>query len=59
MKIADFGLTKVGTNSLNPHVSGVLGTFHWMAPEIMRNQKTTVKADVYSFAIVMWELFVR
>lgn len=27
MKIADFGLTKVGTNSLNPHVSGVLGTF--------------------------------
>jgi len=27
MKIADFGLTKVGTNSLNPHISGVLGTF--------------------------------
>ena len=31
------------------------GTPCWTAPEILRNQRYTLKADVYSFAIVLYE----
>ena len=34
-----------------------LGAPYWLAPEIIRNEKETVKADVYSFSIVLWECF--
>ncbi len=30
-----------------------------MAPEIFNNESYTLKADVYSFAIVMWEIAAR
>lgn len=30
-----------------------------MAPEIFNGEKYTVKADVYSFGILMWEIFTR
>ncbi|EAR97002.2 tyrosine kinase domain protein (macronuclear) [Tetrahymena thermophila SB210] len=59
MKIADFGLTRVGSSQAVPFQSGALGTFHWMAPETMRNQPVSTQADVYSFAIVMYELASR
>jgi len=32
------------------------GTFHWMAPEIIENKTYTIKADVYSFSIILWEI---
>ncbi|KAG2633801.1 hypothetical protein PVAP13_2NG294900 [Panicum virgatum] len=31
-------------------------TCRWMAPEVINNQAYGTKADVYSFAIVLWEL---
>lgn len=37
----------------------VCGTPCWTAPEVLRNQKYSVKADVYSFGIVMWEVCTR
>lgn len=27
-----------------------------MAPELLRNEKYSIKADMYSFALVMWEI---
>lgn len=35
------------------------GTPSWTAPEILRNEKYTEKADVYSFGIVLWECITR
>ncbi|KAJ0751492.1 putative dual-specificity kinase TKL-Pl-4 family [Helianthus annuus] len=32
------------------------GTYRWMAPEIINHQPYDQKADVFSFAIVLWEL---
>ena len=34
-----------------------MGTPYWLAPEVIRNEKETIRADVYSFAIVLWEMF--
>jgi serine/threonine protein kinase len=31
----------------------------WLAPEIMRNQEYTTKADVYSMGIILWELLTK
>jgi len=35
------------------------GTPAWTAPEVLRNERYTPKADVYSFGIVLWEMFSR
>jgi serine/threonine protein kinase len=31
----------------------------WLAPEVMTSQTYTEKSDVYSFAIILWELATR
>merc|ERR1712000_41900 len=31
----------------------------WLAPEIMKKEQYTEKADVFSFGIIMWELIMR
>lgn len=35
------------------------GTYRWMAPEIIRHEPYGFKVDVYSFAVVMWQLLTR
>lgn len=32
---------------------------HWMPPEIFLGEKYTEKADVYSFGLLLWELWTR
>lgn len=63
IKIADFGLSR---DFASTYMTGTLGTYviysniqHWMAPQIFNNQPYTLKADVYSFAIVLWEIIAR
>ena len=36
-----------------------IGTYQWMAPEVIKSQKYTEKADVFSFAIILWEIASR
>lgn len=40
-------------------MTGVLGTFHWMAPEILESKPYSIKADVYSFGVCIWEILSR
>ena len=35
------------------------GTFQWMAPEVILKENYTEKADVYSFGIILSELWSR
>ncbi|GMH70241.1 hypothetical protein TL16_g05360 [Triparma laevis f. inornata] len=59
LKICDFGLSKIhveGKQSTQKSKNG-MGTPYWLAPEVIRNEKETIRADVYSFAIVLWEMF--
>lgn len=36
-----------------------IGTYQWMAPEVIRGYKYSEKADVFSFGIILWELATR
>eukprot|EP01017_Pseudomicrothorax_dubius_P036928 TRINITY_DN5350_c0_g1_i2.p1 TRINITY_DN5350_c0_g1~~TRINITY_DN5350_c0_g1_i2.p1 ORF type:complete len:129 (-),score=25.11 TRINITY_DN5350_c0_g1_i2:31-417(-) len=53
---------RVSTQStwgMNDKMTGLMGTYHWMAPEIFDDKGYSIKADVYSFAIVLWEIICR
>ncbi|XP_027075792.2 G-type lectin S-receptor-like serine/threonine-protein kinase LECRK3 [Coffea arabica] len=55
-KISDFGLAKLLKNDQTRTYTGVRGTRGYVAPEWFRNLRVTVKADVYSFGIVLLEI---
>eukprot|EP01113_Clastostelium_recurvatum_P023171 TRINITY_DN2769_c0_g1_i7.p1 TRINITY_DN2769_c0_g1~~TRINITY_DN2769_c0_g1_i7.p1 ORF type:complete len:485 (-),score=129.90 TRINITY_DN2769_c0_g1_i7:665-2119(-) len=55
VKVADFGLSTVKKASN----TGQAGSPLYMAPEMMLNKSYDEKCDVYSFGIVLWELYVR
>ena len=61
-KVTDFGLSK--SESLNTTATqstmgggGAKGTPSYMAPELLEDNLFDEKSDVYSFAIVMWEIW--
>lgn len=52
--ICDFGLSRevAKDGAMTPET----GTYRWMAPEVIAHSKYSISADVYSFAIVLWEI---
>jgi len=57
-RICDFGLSRYKMKFLHEN-RGRIGTPHWMAPEILRGEKYTEAADVYSYGMVVWEMLTR
>ncbi|GLC49284.1 hypothetical protein PLESTB_000202400 [Pleodorina starrii] len=56
-KVADFGLS-TRMEHTETHLSSCFqGTLTHMAPEVMLEGRISKAADVYSFGILMWELF--
>jgi mitogen-activated protein kinase kinase kinase 9 len=55
VKLADFGWTK----GLDNYMTGKIGTYQWMAPEVIASQKYSEKADVFSYGIILWEIASR
>lgn len=55
VKVADFGVAR----NLSPkgEMTAETGTYRWMAPEVILHQKYNEKVDVYSFGIILFELF--
>lgn len=53
--ITDLGLSRYIDAS--GCMSGETGSYRYMAPEVIRCDKYTAKADVYSFAVILNELF--
>ena len=53
-KVADFGLSQ-------KRGAGAVGTPYWMAPELLMNPNCSISAasDVYSFGIVLYEVYSR
>jgi len=59
VKLTDFGLAtiKKEVREYNNETSGK-GTLRWMAPELI-SENLTEKSDIYSFGMIIWELFSR
>ncbi|KAL0489228.1 serine/threonine-protein kinase/receptor [Acrasis kona] len=54
-KVCDFGTSKLLASDAT--MTGRIGTICYMSPEIITNQRYTQSCDVYSFGVIMWELF--
>lgn len=57
VKSAEIGSSKEARDSRN--LTGETGTYRWMAPEVIRHESYSTFADVYSFAITLWQLLTR
>ena len=55
VKVADFGLSRI----VAPVMETYCGTPATMAPEIVKQTMYDERVDVFSFAIIMWELATR
>ncbi|XP_032876284.1 proto-oncogene serine/threonine-protein kinase mos [Amblyraja radiata] len=59
-KIGDFGCSHklAATSDLTPNgqLRHLGGTYTHRAPELLRGRNATLKADIYSFAITLWQM---
>ncbi|CAM8980803.1 unnamed protein product [Rhodiola kirilowii] len=55
VKVADFGLSRLKTNTYISSKTAA-GTPEWMAPEVLRDEPSNEKSDVFSFGVILWEL---
>jgi len=57
VKVCDFGLSAVKQHGeMLKDKDAIPGTPLWMAPEVMMGKPLDEKSDVYSYAIVLWEI---
>eukprot|EP01117_Protostelium_nocturnum_P009923 TRINITY_DN3536_c0_g1_i3.p1 TRINITY_DN3536_c0_g1~~TRINITY_DN3536_c0_g1_i3.p1 ORF type:complete len:310 (-),score=102.41 TRINITY_DN3536_c0_g1_i3:31-960(-) len=54
VKISDFGLSK--ENDFYDSKSKAI-PYKWTAPEVIAEQRSTMAADVWSYGVVVWEIF--
>jgi len=59
VKLIDFGLAHAGDHSKIDKKNIVAGTPVYLPPEVLREERVTHKLDVYSFAIILWEMLSR
>jgi len=57
IKIADFGISKETTTGSDGTMTGFMGTSSYMSPEMIQGTRYSEKVDVYSFGILLWELY--
>ncbi|KAH9499223.1 hypothetical protein Btru_004477 [Bulinus truncatus] len=53
-KVSDFGLAKIGDHN---QTSSQKFPIKWTAPESLRNNVFTNKSDMWSFGILLWEIY--
>lgn len=57
VKVGDFGLAQ---HAFSTDLKQFLGSFFWLAPEVLTGDSAySLKSDVYSYAMIVWELLTR
>jgi serine/threonine protein kinase/ABC-type phosphate transport system substrate-binding protein len=56
IKVADFGISRVVDDT---RTMTYCGTVHICAPEVISNQRYSESADIFSYAICLWEIWTR
>lgn len=61
VKVSDFGLSRMKEQSDGDwgKMTMAAGTCHWMAPEVFAGHRYDEKVDVYSFAMIIFEVVAR
>lgn len=57
VKVTDFGIAKASTEYTITNSKEVLGSAHYFSPEQARGSFVDFRTDIYSFGIVMYEMF--
>ncbi len=56
VKIADFGIAMALNNNELTQTNSVMGSVHYLPPEQANGGSATIKSDIYSLGIIMYEL---
>lgn len=56
LKIADFGIAMIQSLSQVTEATTIMGSLHYLAPEIVRGEKATPQSDIYALGIIFYEL---
>jgi len=59
VKVADFGLSRFNTDTHKDTLVKMRGTFAYCAPEVYFGEQFSIKADVFSLGIILWEIVTR
>mmetsp|Transcript_113525 Transcript_113525/g.222612 ORF Transcript_113525/g.222612 Transcript_113525/m.222612 type:complete len:293 (+) Transcript_113525:60-938(+) len=61
VKVSDFGLSRMQDSAGGDwgKMTVAAGTHHWMAPEVFQGSNYDEMVDVYSFAMIMFEIICR
>lgn len=55
-KIADFGIASMQNLAQVTQNDVIMGSLHYLAPELARGEKATAQSDIYGLGIVLYEL---
>ena len=56
VKIGDFGIASIQSLSQVTQSDTIMGSLHYLAPEIARGEKASPQSDIYALGIVFYEL---
>merc|ERR1719159_2231621 len=62
VKVSDFGLSRMKDSVVDADwgkMTMAAGTCHWMAPEVFTGTRYDAKVDVYSYAMILFEIICR
>ncbi len=58
IKILDFGIALAKGSIQLTQANNVMGSVHYLAPELARGESATAQSDIYALGIVMYEMLV-
>ena len=59
IKLCDFAFSRFKKEQCGENMDSRVGTPAWMAPEILRGDRYSISADLYSYGVILWEMVTR
>ena len=56
LKILDFGISLIGKKDETLEDKNIVGSVQYMSPETVRNKNISIKSDIYSIGIIIYEM---
>ena len=56
LKLADFGIAQIGKAASIENPTSIVGSVHYLAPEIVKGKQACLASDIYACGIVFYEM---